>query len=1029
MQGPSTRVNTSATETGRVGDEAAGAKNPQQPLRDHQTHPKPRDNQGLQVHPTGAYNVMPQTAGTDGVVDATTDPTTEQVPDLPQQPLPHQQTLPELVSLAPDHQSPIPPAGNDDPPVQAGHVYEAEGSTARSRQIALLDSHADRKESAGSSTSVVGKAGDATTAHVAELASEEDSVDQRRLLRSIFDFCRPEGETSLSRVLGKYASWHDEFGTDDAEATLPQEQSHDQILTGEDTTQEGPSLFKKDDGRLKIGSDPGVRTSSLAAQVPGVEPSSTESNVDGVEVNEHEGTGKQSLLADQKLPRYEGRGRVLALHDKVEEPDRDQKPQEENTAKAYLSVQISEQDASQLRAAVGLPQKSHSPAFRERIRDIAGLWTIKCGLQHPLFSTRNDVLIMAKKFTFLGASSSPDPVLLDDTIQRTDAVIEKLLFAEAEAAPDDAKIIHKATLALRQCQEAIRRDPATALDSWPATKFALDAYLISKITRPRMWSTDSHNQYTTDETAQASQAETGPYDAELGAISDSDDAPSIFSQASLASTASSVGGVGDMITNLASDLLCNDEMVPINLAALRDPIIGSERYRRNVRRLIKTFGQNLKAEAEGSEQMGAARALQTRRISTHAAHELVARSEALLHDKDNASHTQLDKSSSEKGRDDHVEPDEQDALSDASMDSADEVEDAEQSTDENLTRIRESLLASNAYASLKDRLLEFAHQPYQKRISNAVGADAIGEAGKALHSHDIEDLVEELSWVPVTTPGLCQFRVTFRLSLLDRVQGFLEDHLDTKWDWWPMSTRSYPLRGGYCRLQWRSPCGTPHHLDVPQSVKEPLQTAFRTAPAFLDPAPAPSANSVDHINARIQPSLSPLTGFRLNLDRFMSRWTVPKIVYSSVALSSSLQKAHNLPWPAPVAVDPHPATSGHTATAVLHSPRSTGSPQRLTRYIIQAVDPLIPAAKPQYLHLCIDLGDFRFKTIQCDELRDDMDFFRKLKSTYDSTRGPLRRWFSTWQYDHCKFHEFEKVGNQLALPICEGFPKDDDAMY
>lgn len=124
------------------------------------------------------------------------------------------------------------------------------------------------------------------------------------------------------------------------------------------------------------------------------------------------------------------------------------------------------------------------------------------------------------------------------------------------------------------------------------------------------------------------------HDAEMDNGSDSE-AESVFSQASLASTATSLGSVlafstDNLITNLTSDLLCTEEINTINITALKDPSIGSERYRRNVRCLIKAFGQDLRAEAKGSMQLAAAQALQTRRITTHAARELMIRSEACL---------------------------------------------------------------------------------------------------------------------------------------------------------------------------------------------------------------------------------------------------------------------------------------------------------------------------------------------------------------------------------------------------------------
>ena len=179
-----------------------------------------------------------------------------------------------------------------------------------------------------------------------------------------------------------------------------------------------------------------------------------------------------------------------------------------------------------------------------------------------------------------------------------------------------------------------------------------------------------------------SQPGTNLYEPMEDNASDSDENESVFSQASLASTATSMGIVlastNDLITNLTSDLLCIEEMSAINLTALKDHSIGRERYRRNVRRLIKALGQDLRAEAQGPMQMATARALQTRRISTHAAHELVARSEALFTERDAMADMEPGQSSREKGQREYVEPKEHETRNDASVDSADEEEDDEQ---------------------------------------------------------------------------------------------------------------------------------------------------------------------------------------------------------------------------------------------------------------------------------------------------------------------------------------------------------------
>lgn len=274
-----------------------------------------------------------------------------------------------------------------------------------------------------------------------------------------------------------------------------------------------------------------------------------------------------------------------------------------------------------------------------------------------------------------------------------------------------------------------------------------------------------------------------------------------------------LGSSEELVSKFTSVLLCSDEINPINLTAICDPGIGTERYRRNVRRLINGFGTELRAEATGPLQKGTARALQTRRISTHAARGLVERMAALLDSGKGIAHVPRDKLLDDKDLYRHAASDDQGLASDASVDSADEEDDDELKGDQELTQVREFLLESEAYSSLKSRLLDFAHQPYDMRVSEAIGNTAIDESGNTLHPDDLKLIVEEISWVPThlivfSEPG------TVRLSLADRVKGFVEIRAGETVNWWPLRPRLHPLGDAFCRLQWSSPCGTARHVNI-----------------------------------------------------------------------------------------------------------------------------------------------------------------------------------------------------------------------
>jgi hypothetical protein len=72
-----------------------------------------------------------------------------------------------------------------------------------------------------------------------------------------------------------------------------------------------------------------------------------------------------------------------------------------------------------------------------------------------------------------------------------------------------------------------------------------------------------------------------------------------------------------------------------------------------------------------------------------------------------------------------------------------------------------------------------AHQPYQLRISKAIGDRAIGESGKPLHAEELDIVIEEISWVPI---HLLTFVESVRLPIGDRLKGFVEDRMHGEGD-------------------------------------------------------------------------------------------------------------------------------------------------------------------------------------------------------------------------------------------------------
>jgi hypothetical protein len=81
------------------------------------------------------------------------------------------------------------------------------------------------------------------------------------------------------------------------------------------------------------------------------------------------------------------------------------------------------------------------------------------------------------------------------------------------------------------------------------------------------------------------------------------------------------------------------------------------------------------------------------------------------------------------------------------------------------------------------------------------------------------------------------------------------------------------------------------------------------------------------------------------------------------------------------------------------------------------------------VHLCVEAGSRQFKTLDCTDLRTDIEFFNTIKSEYNDARGWFLLWFSTWIYHYCDFFLFQKHAINASARLEIGFPDATDLGY
>jgi nucleoside phosphorylase len=291
--------------------------------------------------------------------------------------------------------------------------------------------------------------------------------------------------------------------------------------------------------------------------------------------------------------------------------------------------------------------------------------------------------------------------------------------------------------------------------------------------------------------------------------SDTESVDSLFSTASLTSSLSSFGPTGlkeETIRTFVDQIFCTMQLTAVHEAALEDKAIGVERYMRNLRRMIANFGIALKSEAAVADQFYAAKVVSSRRMSERAARIIVEQSDlgrqrGIQVDNVLADH----KSEATKQEvDEQIDHNSVSGRSDGDSD-PDEPEDM---AGEQLLAAKKFLEESHALQEYKQSVVEFVHQPYEKRIRQCLtftATDHIDIHEQLTTQRRVDALVHEISWVPPSTFEFCSNK---EITSLDILKAFVEDVVEGELDWQPFTppTRQVPV--GFVRIEWQTVCRT-----------------------------------------------------------------------------------------------------------------------------------------------------------------------------------------------------------------------------
>jgi hypothetical protein len=210
-----------------------------------------------------------------------------------------------------------------------------------------------------------------------------------------------------------------------------------------------------------------------------------------------------------------------------------------------------------------------------------------------------------------------------------------------------------------------------------------------------------------------------------------------------------------LVFDLVVNALCERELLTINLSALSDIDIGREKFRLEVQRLTKVFGQGVHSPEQSSTAQRVARTLQANLSSTYIAQliERQTRASVQAQSARKILHTPITQmgtihSSIKEDVDGHI------------------------LWAHDLLSTKSVFLNSNAFVAYRKELLGFAHDPYKDRILRSISrvSKVVDGSGKVLDRQGIVALAEELCWTPI---ALLAWSHDKFLSIADRMKGLV----------------------------------------------------------------------------------------------------------------------------------------------------------------------------------------------------------------------------------------------------------------